>query len=281
MKVVIDTPVLISGILWKGTPNNILMQIEDSDSHLIVQSQETFAELVKMLKSEKFSQIIKKRNLDLQLILESLDNVSEFFKISEKNFDSITKEISMVDVNDLVFIALAMEANADYIVSGNNTLLSLINYKNINIITPDYFMEMLYREKRKHRRYNFKEDVLGFFQLQDDVSGSFKNFEKFLVHNISLGGFNLLSNYSPDIGSTYPISVEKEKGKIQFDIQVVYTRIHKMTNQKEKIFNPGTIYSIGCKIGFLDEEQKEYIIFLIRNKCAYVEPKFISTPPKS
>jgi putative PIN family toxin of toxin-antitoxin system len=275
MMIVLDTSALVSGILWKGAANNLLKHIEESDKIELAQCQETFDDLVKILSKGKFSKFLKNRSIKIDIILESLESGSKFFSLSDSTIDKVMKEITLKHIEDMIFLALALEAKANYLISYNINLLELVSFKNLKIVTPEYYMEMVYKEKRKHRRFNFKDDVLGYFQLKADIEGSFKNYEKFLLYNISLGGFNLLSNYSPEIGSKYLVQIEIEEKRVPFEVEIVHTQVSKMIESSETIFKPGTIYSIGCKIIFLNDEQKDNILFLIRNKCAYVEPKFL------
>ena len=273
--IVLDTSALVSGVLWKGAANNLLKHIEESDKIKLAQCQETFDDLIKILNKGKFYKILKNRSLKIDVILESLESGSQFFSLSDSTIDMVMKEISLKHIEDMIFLALAIETKANYLVSYNINLLELVSFKNLKIVTPEYYMEMVYKEKRKHRRFDFKDDVLGYFQLKSDIEGSFKNYEKFLLHNISLGGFNLLSNYTPEIGSKYIVQIEIEGKRVPFEVEVIHTQVFKMIESSETILNPGTIYSIGCKIVFLDDDQKDNILFLIRNKCAYVEPKFL------
>ena len=55
MKIVLDTNILISGILWKGSPNEILKHIETDKKLELVQSAETFNELEEVIKRGKFA----------------------------------------------------------------------------------------------------------------------------------------------------------------------------------------------------------------------------------
>ena len=136
MKVVLDTNVVISGIFWQGTPNEILKLIEKKQEIDFIQSIETFGELAKVIHRGKFAEIAKRRELKIDTILESLLTVCKFYQISRESRDEVKKEIVIDDVDDLIFIELAVEAEADYIISGDPHLLDLKEYKKIKIVKP-------------------------------------------------------------------------------------------------------------------------------------------------
>ena len=71
MKIVLDTNVVISGIFWKGTPHKVLKLIESKKDIDFVQSAETFNELETVIKRGKFADITRKRELNIDTILEA------------------------------------------------------------------------------------------------------------------------------------------------------------------------------------------------------------------
>lgn len=141
MKVVLDTNVIISGIFWKGPPNEILRLLETRGDLQFVQSVGTYKELEEVIKRGKFVKIIKKRNLNVDIILESLVTICKFYHISSNTVEKLKREISIVDKDDLKFIELAIEAKADFIISGDPHLLKIQKYQNIEILKPVEFLE--------------------------------------------------------------------------------------------------------------------------------------------
>ena len=143
MIIVLDTSVLISGIFWKGPPNKVLEMISARQDIELAQSFETYDEFEKVINREKFTQIAGQRKLDIAQVLESLFTVSTFFLISRESKDKVGREIEIEDPDDLVFIELALEAGAEYIISGDPHLLKLEKYQNIKIVKPAEFLETL------------------------------------------------------------------------------------------------------------------------------------------
>jgi putative PIN family toxin of toxin-antitoxin system len=143
MKIVLDTNILISGILWKGSPNEILKHIETDKRLELVQSAETFNELEEVIKRDKFAEIIEKRHININLILSAIITVCKFYNVSDQTREKIKKEVVIEDIDDLKFIDLAVEAEADYIISGDNHLLKLERYKSLKIIDTTEFLKII------------------------------------------------------------------------------------------------------------------------------------------
>jgi len=121
-KVVIDTNVIVSGFGWGGKPEEILKLIEKGliFSYL---SKEIFLEISKVINYPKltFTKLLKTS------IIEFLLNYS---------ITVVTKlkyQINLIDPDDDMFIDCAVEAKADYIISGKKHLLHLRKFENIEI----------------------------------------------------------------------------------------------------------------------------------------------------
>ena len=101
MNIVVDTNVLISAVLWKGPPSDALKIILKKYS--LVQSQSTLEEFEKVIRREKFTRILEKRDLTLETVLETLITQSRFYNVSKKT-ESTAKEVKIEDVDDLIFM---------------------------------------------------------------------------------------------------------------------------------------------------------------------------------
>ncbi|MEI6614148.1 MAG: hypothetical protein WCL37_04565, partial [Chrysiogenales bacterium] len=78
---------------------------------------------------------------------------------------------------------------------------------------------------RKFDRFDPTIPIFGYFELTNEVTGEFRNREEFLIKNISVGGFNLISNYPPAIGNLYQIFVNYGQEKHEFKVKIVHSRI--------------------------------------------------------
>ncbi len=133
MRVVIDTNVFISGIFFGGEPRKIL----DLAGEQILTpcfNISTLTELELLLCHQKFSM---QRNLLSFTIREFLDQLKNYSLLFEQ--PSIILEIIKEDKSDNNFLACAISAQADFIISGDKHILKLKSFNNIPILTPRQF----------------------------------------------------------------------------------------------------------------------------------------------
>jgi hypothetical protein len=121
--------------------------------------------------------------------------------------------------------------------------------------------------KRQFDRFDPVGDIVGYFELKNEVTGQFRNSEEFLIRNISSRGFNLLSNYSPNVGNVYQIFVDYDGKKVEFEIKIVHSRIFRYLKQQESIFRSGVVYSHGCQILSETQTQINLVQDIIQNEC--------------
>lgn len=131
MRVVIDTNVAISGLLWSGPPNQILKWARN-DMLRIITCEATTAELNKVLQYGKFSKRLVALNTTPAEVLAYYMNLV-FYVPAPK----IIPEIIIEDPFDNIFLSLASENNAHLIISGDKHLLELKEYKAIQIVAPN------------------------------------------------------------------------------------------------------------------------------------------------
>ena len=131
IRVVIDTNVIISGLLFGGMPGRLIQLWKDKRILPLV-SREILNEYLKVLAYPKFS--LSEEEIKYLLYQEILP----FFKvISVKQRTIIIKE----DPSDDKFIRCARSGKAQVIISGDQHLLSLTSYRNITIFSPSQFLE--------------------------------------------------------------------------------------------------------------------------------------------
>jgi len=131
MMVVLDTNVFISGIFWKGSSNKVLTDWRNGKFTLVT-SLEAVSEIIKVLKDFKIK-------LSDDMIKEWVDLIVRNSIIVEpKEKISIIKD----DSKDNIFIETAVAGSVDYIVSQDNHLLKLREFRGIKIITPEEFLKL-------------------------------------------------------------------------------------------------------------------------------------------
>ena len=129
-RIVIDTNVFISALLIKKSLPFQVVNIAFKQG-IILYSDATFIELQKVLARRKFDKYItvEERNI----FLFKLANESKSVVIQE--------EIKACrDAKDDKFLELAVNGNADSIVTGDTDLLVLNPFREIEIITPEVFV---------------------------------------------------------------------------------------------------------------------------------------------
>jgi putative PIN family toxin of toxin-antitoxin system len=131
LTVVLDANILVSALLFHGELSRIV-NLWKGGSILPVFTKETFAEFREVLHYPKFSL----KEDELRTILE--DEVLPFFEAVET--ENQIKRICR-DSQDDKFIACAVAAQADYIVSGDKDLLVLNKYGQIKIISASEFLK--------------------------------------------------------------------------------------------------------------------------------------------
>ena len=133
IRVVLDTNVLISALLFSGEPGRIVEGWK-SGAFVPVFSNKTFGEFRRVLSYPKFSLTVQ----EITVLIE--DEVLPFCEVVE-----IEEEILSVcrDPEDDPFLSCAVAASADYIISGDKDLLSLVSFRNIPIVTATAFLQNL------------------------------------------------------------------------------------------------------------------------------------------
>ncbi len=131
MKVVLDTNVLLSALHFGGTPRAVLEKAIRGEVKLYL-SDPILAELLAVLQRPKFCYPEEA----LQAIQTELTTIGYMVR------PSMTIKKINADPSDNKILECALEAGADYIVSGDAHLLNLQEYKTIRIVTPAQFLQI-------------------------------------------------------------------------------------------------------------------------------------------
>lgn len=128
MRVVLDTNVLVSALITKGTPPDLLYQAWDAGSVMLVTSRAQLSELARVLGYEKLRPYIHPEEVDA--LLEVMGSVA----IIVQDLPDI--ELSR-DPDDNAILATAVAGDADLLVTGDKShLLELKEVRGIPIATP-------------------------------------------------------------------------------------------------------------------------------------------------
>jgi putative PIN family toxin of toxin-antitoxin system len=132
MRVVVDTNVLIAGVLWQSTPHRIIELAEEGHITLCA-SPAMLAEFERVLKRRKFQSRLRLRRTSLEEIMSLIMPLLELYA------PSMAEGSVPLDPTDEMFIACALSANAEPLISGDDHLLGLRTYGHIRIVSPAEF----------------------------------------------------------------------------------------------------------------------------------------------
>jgi len=130
-KVVIDTNVIVSALLFGGKPGELITLWQNNTIEPIV-SRDVVDEYIRVLAYPKFELAEK----EIQFLVYS--QLLPYFEIVETSQGEI---IIPNDPSDDKFIQCALAGNAKVIVSGDIHLLSLKVYQDIHILSPAEFLK--------------------------------------------------------------------------------------------------------------------------------------------
>src|SRR3990167_5537676 len=128
MRVVLDTNVLISALLWHGKAHKLIYLIEN-DKITPCFSLETLEELQGVLSRSKFKDKLREANVTTENIIIQLLLKSAILKLPKSKL-KVVKE----DPTDDKFLHLALVIKTKYLVSGDKHLLKLSRFGNMKII---------------------------------------------------------------------------------------------------------------------------------------------------
>ncbi|NPA14306.1 MAG: putative toxin-antitoxin system toxin component, PIN family [Aquificae bacterium] len=134
LKVVLDTNILVSALLFGGRLNFIHRAWKEGKIKPIF-CEETLEEFVKVLHYPKFG--LTDEEITYLVEIE----VMPYAIVIEKHVDLEPSIIS--DKDDIKFLECALSGNADYLVSGDKALLNLGEFRGLKIIDANNLAKLL------------------------------------------------------------------------------------------------------------------------------------------
>jgi len=135
VKVVLDTSVLISAVLWRGICNRILKLAEQGQITICI-TPLILKEFQNVLRRPKFSTILKLLEISVEEITIELLNITTVFP------DIEISPVVIEDTEDDKIVSCALTSEASVIVSGDDHLLKLKKYRDIHILSPRQFFQL-------------------------------------------------------------------------------------------------------------------------------------------
>jgi putative PIN family toxin of toxin-antitoxin system len=127
VRYVLDTNVVLSGLLWNGPTRQLFVAAQQGAIELLT-SEELIAELRDVLRRPKCAKQLSK-------IGHSADRVLDLYSRAASLVDPVTVPRLAPDPDDDVVIGTALAAKADVIVTGDRALLSVAEYQGVRIVS--------------------------------------------------------------------------------------------------------------------------------------------------
>ena len=141
LKVVLDTNIFVSSLLSKAGRPAMVLDTWRAGQYLLVTSRSIISEIRRVVEAPN---IRKKYGLSSNQI-ERLILLLEKDAIVVPGLSAVAGAIPK-DPTDEMFLAAALDAKADLIISGDRHLLDLGEYKDIPIFTVRQFLELLEKQ---------------------------------------------------------------------------------------------------------------------------------------
>ena len=138
MRAVIDTNVLLSGLLWRGAPHALIEHVQ-AGTLAMVSSPALLAELAEVISRAKFDEILARSNTSRERSL------AEMRQLAEVIVPPPLPQPVCRDPDDDHILACALAAQADLIVSGDADLLNLREYQSIRIVAAPEALRLIER----------------------------------------------------------------------------------------------------------------------------------------
>ena len=140
-KAVLDANVWVSALLWGGKPAEIIKASEQGKVRLFA-SEEIIREISQVLNYPKLRKVYESEEMNHEELIEAVLKVVRFVQVSRR------VKVVLEHPADDKFIECALEAKADYVVSGDKHLLKVGNYEKIQVVSVREFLGVL---EAKHK----------------------------------------------------------------------------------------------------------------------------------
>ncbi len=126
MRLVLDTNIIVSGLIWGGVPRQLL-ELGHNGQATFFTSSVLLDELADVLEREKFAALLASQNITPAFLMQRYGMLAQLVKPQPI-------ERTVRDVDDDVVIATALAAKANVIATGDSDLLVLHPWQKIQIL---------------------------------------------------------------------------------------------------------------------------------------------------
>jgi len=132
MKIVLDSNIFVSSFYWAGNPRKVFDRVTNGLDELYI-TDEILKEIISVMSREQF-------DTNIEEIMEYVKIIESYsIKLSSKE---ITEKISR-DKDDNKILQCGFDGNVDFIITGDNDLLVLKEYKKIKIVKPKEYLDII------------------------------------------------------------------------------------------------------------------------------------------
>jgi putative PIN family toxin of toxin-antitoxin system len=128
LRLVADTNVVVSALLWRGTPYALFKAAEDHELEFFT-SRVLLDELEEVLARRKLAKAIRATGSPRAELVKDYQELAQIVTPAQ------TRRIVLADRDDDAVIACALAAHADVIVSGDKRLRNIKSYQGIPIVS--------------------------------------------------------------------------------------------------------------------------------------------------
>lgn len=138
MKVVLDTNIWLSAIFWKGEASKIIELGADKKFEIII-NQNILSGIAEVLNKEsKFQRFIEEIKQKIEDLIRTILSFCTLIDTKSK------LDFVKTHQKDNIILEAALDGKADYIISYDNHLLNMIEFRGIRILKPDEFLKENY-----------------------------------------------------------------------------------------------------------------------------------------
>jgi uncharacterized protein len=133
MRVVLDTNIWLSGLLWGGVPDQVLQLVEQGQIEAIG-SEEILEELRRTLQRPKLQKRLTQLEITVDEVLLVIQQVITIVRIAPLEVPGLR------DPKDAIILASAVSGGASFVITGDRDLLVLREFSGIRILSPHDFL---------------------------------------------------------------------------------------------------------------------------------------------
>lgn len=130
LRAVADTNIVVSALLWRGTPHRLFGAIESAEISFFT-SRALFEELVDVLSRRKLARAVRATGKSTEQLLSEYAEIAQLVQPR-----ALSAPVIVRDPDDDRVLACALAARAHIIVSGDKHLRDLGAYRTIRIVSP-------------------------------------------------------------------------------------------------------------------------------------------------